>query len=65
MESWNGLGCQGLLEDTSSNPLQRLGHLPLDQVGQSPIQPGLGCFQGWGVRGAPNAWYKAVAHCAV
>ncbi|KAK4818440.1 hypothetical protein QYF61_013127 [Mycteria americana] len=25
------------------------GHLPLDQVAQSPIQPGLEHFQGWGI----------------
>jgi len=25
------------------------GHLKLDQVAQSPIQPGLECFQGWGI----------------
>ncbi|KAK4827689.1 hypothetical protein QYF61_020823 [Mycteria americana] len=25
------------------------GHLPLDQVAQSPIQPGLECFQRWGI----------------
>jgi len=24
------------------------GHLALDQVAQSPVQPGLECFQGWG-----------------
>lgn len=31
----------------------------LDQVDKSPIQPSLGCFQGWGIRDVPNAWYKA------
>jgi len=25
------------------------GHLQLDQVAQSPVQPGLECFQGWGL----------------
>jgi len=25
------------------------GHLPLNQVAQSPIQAGLECFQGWGI----------------
>ena len=28
----------------------RQGHLPLDQVAHSPIQPGLECFQGGGIR---------------
>ena len=27
-------------------PCYRQGHLPLDQVAQSPIQPGTECFQG-------------------
>ena len=27
-------------------PYYRQGHLPLDQVAQSPIQSGLECFQG-------------------
>ena len=27
----------------------RWGHFPLDQVAQSPIQPGLECFQGGGI----------------
>ena len=30
-------------------PCSKQGHLPLDQVDQSPIQPGLECFQGWGI----------------
>ena len=29
-------------------PCHGQGHLPLDQVAQSPIQPGLGHCQGWG-----------------
>ncbi|EOA97032.1 hypothetical protein Anapl_17450, partial [Anas platyrhynchos] len=29
-------------------PCHGLGHLPLDQVAQSPIQPGLEHLQGWG-----------------
>ena len=29
-------------------PCNKQGHLQLDQVVQSPIQPGLECFQGWG-----------------
>ena len=30
-------------------PCYRQGHLPLDQVAYSPIQPGLECFQGGGI----------------
>jgi len=30
-------------------PSNEQGHLQLDQVAQSPIQPGLECFQGWGI----------------
>ena len=30
-------------------PCSKQGHLQLDQVAQSPIQPGLECFQGWGL----------------
>jgi len=30
-------------------PCSEQGHLQLDQVAQSPVQPGLGCFQGWGL----------------
>ncbi|KAK4823325.1 LOW QUALITY PROTEIN: hypothetical protein QYF61_000927 [Mycteria americana] len=30
-------------------PLQEQGHLQLDQVARSPIQPDLECFQGWGL----------------
>ena len=30
-------------------PCYRQGHLPLDQVAHSPIQPGLECFQGGGI----------------
>jgi len=28
-------------------PCSEQGHLQLDQVAQSPVQPGLECFQGW------------------
>jgi len=31
-------------------PCREQGHLQLDQVAQSPIQPGLECFQGWGLQ---------------
>ena len=30
-------------------PCNVQGHLQLDQIAQSPIQPGLECFQGWGI----------------
>ena len=30
-------------------PCPGQGHLPLDQVAQSPIQPGLEHLQGWGI----------------
>ena len=30
-------------------PCSEQGHIPLDQVAQSPIQPDLECFQAWGL----------------
>ncbi|KAK4824907.1 LOW QUALITY PROTEIN: hypothetical protein QYF61_021422 [Mycteria americana] len=36
------------LGSSSPTPLQEWGHLYLDQVAQSPVQPDLECFQGWG-----------------
>jgi len=30
-------------------PCSEQGHLQLDQVAQSLVQPGLECFQGWGL----------------
>jgi len=30
-------------------PCSEWGHLPVDQAAQSPIQPDLQCFQGWGI----------------
>jgi len=30
-------------------PCSEQGHLHLDQVAQNPVQPGLECFQGWGI----------------
>jgi len=30
-------------------PCSEQGHLHLGQAAQSPIQPGLECFQGWGI----------------
>jgi len=42
------------LEGTSKGylvqpPCNNQGHLPLDQVAQSPVQPDLECFQAWGI----------------
>ena len=31
------------------SPCSEQGHLLLDQVAQSAVQPGLECFQGWGL----------------
>lgn len=43
--------CAGkeLLKVTWSKPCKEQGHLTLDQVSQSPVQPDLGCLQGWGI----------------
>jgi len=30
-------------------PCNEQGHLQLDQVAWSPVQPGCDCFQGWGI----------------
>ena len=30
-------------------PCREQGHLQVDQVAQSPVQPDLECFQGWGI----------------
>ncbi|KAK4831029.1 LOW QUALITY PROTEIN: hypothetical protein QYF61_014917 [Mycteria americana] len=47
---WNSLGWKGPLKVIYSNPpCNEQGHLQLDQVAQSPIQPELECFQGWGI----------------
>jgi len=48
--SWN----HRMLEKTIRNhlaqtPFSEQGYLQLDQVAQSPVQPGLECFQGWGI----------------
>ena len=34
---------------SSPTPCSEQGHLHLDQVAQSPLEPGLECFQGWGI----------------
>ena len=45
---WFGL--EGTLKITwIQPPCHEQGHLPLDQVAQSPIQPGLQHFQGGGI----------------
>ncbi|KAJ7421664.1 hypothetical protein BTVI_17271 [Pitangus sulphuratus] len=45
---WCGL--EGTLKIISFQPQRRgQGHLPLDQVAQSPIQPGFEHCQGWGI----------------
>ncbi|NXN59955.1 POGZ protein, partial [Rynchops niger] len=42
-------GLEGTLKIIQFHPpCHGQGHLPLDQVAQSPIQPGLKTFQGWG-----------------
>jgi len=33
----------------AQHPRSEQGHLPLDQVAQSAVQPDLECFQGWGI----------------
>ncbi|KAK4813629.1 hypothetical protein QYF61_014389, partial [Mycteria americana] len=38
-----------LYRSSSPTPLQEQGHLQLDQVAQSPVQPDLEGFQGWGI----------------
>ena len=45
---WFGL--EGMFKDhLIPTPCYMQGHLPLDQVAHSPIQPGPECFQGWGI----------------
>jgi len=38
-----------LIDHLVPTPLHGEGHLPLDQVAQSPVQPGLEPFQAWGI----------------
>jgi len=47
LESQNGLGWKGPLRSSSTTPCYRQGPLPLDQVAQRPILPGLEHLQGW------------------
>jgi len=46
IESQDGLGWNGQLRPPRSNACYRQGHLPLDWVAHSPIQPGLEHSQG-------------------
>lgn len=50
IESWNALGWKGYQRSSSSIRCHGWGHVPPDQVTQSPIQRGLGHFQGRGER---------------
>ena len=44
------VGLEGNLKDhLIPTPCHGQGHLPPAQVAQSPIQPGLGHCQGWGI----------------
>ncbi|KAK4827484.1 hypothetical protein QYF61_018784 [Mycteria americana] len=66
---WFGL--EGTLKIISfQRPCHGQGRLPLDQVAQSPIQPGLEHFQGWGIHSfpgqpvpAPFRYWKAARRC--
>ena len=43
-------GLEGMLKrHLLQHPCNEQGHLQLDQVAQSPVQPGLECFQGWSI----------------
>ena len=51
IESQSELGWKGSLKIMQFQPpCYSQGHLPLDQVAQSPIQPGPECFQGGGIQ---------------
>jgi len=44
------VGLEGTFKDhLVQPPCSEQGHLQLDQVAQSPIQPDPECFQGWGI----------------
>ena len=49
VESFNGLGWKGPKIIQFLPPFHRQGHLSLNQVAQSPTQPGLLCFQEGGI----------------
>jgi len=43
-------GLEGTAKGHRAQPhYHEQGHLQTDQVAQSPVQPGLECFQGWGI----------------
>ena len=47
------------------SPCSEQGYLLLDQVAQSPVQPGLECFQGWGfyhLSGQPLPMFHHLHH---
>jgi len=48
IESQNGKGWKGPKDHLVPSPCREQGHLPLDQVAQSSIQPGLEHCQGGG-----------------
>jgi len=46
-------------------PCSEQGHLQPDQAAQSPTQPGLECFQGWGIShlsGQPGPGFRHPQH---
>ena len=45
-------------------PCHEQGHLPLDQVAQSPVQPALECCQGWGIYNVSGQLDPADGHNA-
>jgi len=43
-------GSEGTFKDhLVQPPCSDQGHLPLDRIAQSPVQPDLECFQAWGI----------------
>ena len=43
-------GSEGTFKDhLVQPPCSEQGHFQWDQVAQSPVQPGLECFHGWGI----------------
>jgi len=61
-----GFGLEGTFRGhLVQTPCREQGHLQLDQVAQSPVQPGLERFQGWGIdrlSGQPGPRFHH-AHC--
>lgn len=50
-------GWKGISKPIPLHPCHRQGHLLLNQVAPSPLQPGLGHFLGWGILDV--TWYSA------